>query len=90
MRCRPKSYKLKLLGKLIVQHSIRALLGERLYVQASLHDYFPNLLHPQVSPKAADFDCFPKGLCVCPCAHMGLHMRDMISEPHFVWVCGRT
>ena len=60
---------------MVVQHSVRASLGERLYVQASLHDYFSNLLHPQVSPKASDFDCFPKGLCVSPCVNIGLHVR---------------
>lgn len=52
MHCEPKFYKVKLLGKLIVQHGVKALFDGRSSVQtSSLHVYFSNLLSSHVSPK---------------------------------------
>ena len=56
IHCGSKSYKFKLLGKLVVQHGIRALLSGRLCIRSFLQNiYFPNLWSPHVGLKEADF-----------------------------------
>ena len=73
IHCGPKSYMLKLLGKLVVQHGIRTSFDRRSCVQMSLpYIYIPNLL----TPKESGCGCWPTGFCVSPCANMGLHMRE--------------
>ena len=73
IHCGPKSYKLKLLGKLVVQHGIRASFDARSCVQMSLpYIYIPNLL----TPKESGCGCWLMSFCVSLCANMGLHMRE--------------
>ena len=51
IHCEPKSYKLKLLEKLVIQHGIRALFSGKSSVRTSpLHVYLTNLLSPCARP----------------------------------------
>ena len=67
---------LQVLGKLVVQHGIKALFGRRSCVRTSLlYIYIPNLL----SPKEADCGCLLTGLCVSPRTDMGLLVRTSVK-----------
>lgn len=77
IRCEPKSYKFKLLEKLVVQHNIRASFDGRSCVRASPHIYFPNLLR---KPKETNHGCLPMGLCISPHACMRQHVWEGFKE----------
>lgn len=68
-----KSYKLKLLGKLVAQHGIRNLFGGRSCARTSLpYIYTPKIYYAQ--KRLIVVVCIRA--CVSPCTCMGLHLRE--------------
>lgn len=76
----PKYHKLKLLGKLVIQHGIRTSFGGRSCVHAWPHIYFLNLL----SLKKANYDCLPN-LCIAPHAGMDRIWGGVWKSIIYIW-----